>query len=56
MAKKNIYEKILVKKSSDYPFDNSTKKPYFVEIDDGNNIFIKGFSSKQKAIIYARNL
>ena len=53
---KNIYEKVSVKKLKDYPFEDRVKKPYFVEIDDGNDIFIKGFDKKNKAVSYARTL
>lgn len=47
---------VRVRKTKDYPFCNDTKKKYHVLVDDGNNYFMEGFDSREKAMIYARNV
>ena len=52
--KKNMFESVKVKRLKDYPFETNTKKPYFVEIYDGNMTFIEGFDKKSDAIAFAK--
>ncbi len=56
MTKKYIYEKVSLKRLKDYPFETNIKKPYFVEIDTGDNVFIEEFDKKDKAKNYMNSL